>query len=318
MDDLQKKTLLDASRCVHIFANGRYFNPKDDRDIRAMVNSVASSYIILHSFDYSLKNLHKPFLDNSLEKFCQCEHPGEQIKTGPPSAAMDGATKDYRPWNPTEYERRAVSRLLRRLGKYYAASCTLVSELVDIVRRTGCGLCIQVQALPFQLSMDIMRTPKVENEYSSVDDFFRRCVTAGMWDLDFKKLEGFCNTWVKQWSSEVLYLHVEMQFALFYALNPDLSPKRNYIGMCGKKCCFCCDFVIRSVWLFIAPSMRLSDNALDICGRQRANTTKSVLAIPYFFLPDGLMDENIVPGYFLTRYGTFNLSFLTKFLLLIT
>jgi hypothetical protein len=64
--------------------------------------------------------------------------------------------------------------------------------------------------------------------------------------LDPQKVSLLRDTWSHDRKSQNLSLQAEMQIAAFYALNPRLCPIQGFIGV-SKKCCWCCDFVLKSV-----------------------------------------------------------------------
>jgi hypothetical protein len=149
---------------------------------------------------------------------------------------------DHESLDQIEMTRSSIYRFLQKLSRYYVACRIITSELVALVR-SGAEPNITVETVPISMTTS---TPADENEYPSFESYFEQCVRADVKSLDPKKVDRLLDKWPRDRESQNLFLHAEMQIALFYALNPLLCSIQGFIGV-SKKCCWCCDFVLESV-----------------------------------------------------------------------
>jgi hypothetical protein len=147
---------------------------------------------------------------------------------------------DQESFDLAEMKKSSIYRFFRKLQRYFVACRIVTSEVVDLVR-SNVAIDITVATVPFS---NTTSTPAEQNEYLTCEDFFMDRIKVDVNKLEKKKLDRLRNTWSKSRKDNNLFLHAEMQMALFYALNPQLFPIQNYIGL-SKKCCWCCDFVLK-------------------------------------------------------------------------
>jgi len=142
-------------------------------------------------------------------------------------------------------KKSSIYRFFRKLERYYVACRVVTSELVHLVRsgnaERNVTVDITVETVPI---LTTTSTPLEQNEYPTCEDFFMERFQIDVNTLDRKKLSSLCSSWPKGRKSNNLFLHAEMQMALYYALNPQLCPIQGFIGV-SKKCCWCCDFVLK-------------------------------------------------------------------------
>jgi hypothetical protein len=166
---------------------------------------------------------------------------GEQVDGG----RVDVDTEeddDHESLDAEEMKKSSIYRFVQKLSRYYAACGVITSELVALVR-LGAGVNITVETVPISVTTS---TPAKENEYPSLESFLEQRMQIDVKSLDPQKVGRLRDLWPRDRNSQNLFLHAEMQMALFYALNPLLCPIQGFIGV-SKKCCWCCDFVFKSV-----------------------------------------------------------------------
>jgi len=166
---------------------------------------------------------------------------GEQVDGG----RMDVDTEeddDRESLDPEEMRKSSIYRFVQKLSRYYVACGVIISELIALVR-SGAGVNIKVDTVPISI---ITSTPANENEYPTLESFLEQRMDIDLKSLDPQKVGHLRDSWPHDIKSQNLFLHAEMQIALFYALNPELCPIQGFIGV-SKKCCWCCDFILKSV-----------------------------------------------------------------------
>jgi hypothetical protein len=141
-----------------------------------------------------------------------------------------------------DLKKNAVYRFIRKLSRYYTACFNIVRELVAL-HRTRLPFTVMVETVPFMVTMS---TPEKENEYPDLRSFFADRLSTDLRTLESKAINTLRDKWERSWKYASLYLHAEMQMALFYSFNPQLLPIQGFIGV-SKKCCWCCNFVLKSV-----------------------------------------------------------------------
>jgi hypothetical protein len=150
--------------------------------------------------------------------------------------------------DPTEMKKSSIYRFFRKLERYYVACRIVTSEVVHLVRHNF-AINITVATVPILKTTSM---PAEQNnsshvgysEYPTCEEFFMERFKIDVNTLHRKKLDSLRGSWSKSRKSNNLFLHAEMQMALFYAVNPQLCPIQGFIGM-SKKCCWCCDFVLK-------------------------------------------------------------------------
>jgi hypothetical protein len=147
---------------------------------------------------------------------------------------------DCKFFGPVEMKKSPIYRFFRKLERYYVACRTVTLEVVHLVR-SNFAIKIIVATVPI---LTTTSTPAEQNEYPTCDEFFTKCLKIDVKTLDPKKVDSLRESWLKSRESDNLFLHAEMQMALFYALNPQLYPIEGFIGV-SKNCCWCCDFVLK-------------------------------------------------------------------------
>lgn len=147
---------------------------------------------------------------------------------------------DYETLDYEERQQSTIHRFLHKLERYYTACRVIVRELATL-RRSGHNLNIVIDTVPV---VKITSAPSDENEYPDLDSFLSCLMTIDPKTLESKKLDRLRKKWGTAWKKGNLVLHAEMQLALFYATNPQILPVQGYIGA-SKKCCWCCDFVLK-------------------------------------------------------------------------
>jgi hypothetical protein len=90
-------------------------------------------------------------------------------------------------------------------------------------------------------------TPTEQNEYEDLNSFLTDRTGVDIKKCDPEKIDRLRDKWDLENGKPVL----EMQLALYYALNPQLYPIEGFIGV-SEKCCWTCDFVLRYVLLSTA------------------------------------------------------------------
>ena len=136
-----------------------------------------------------------------------------------------------------EMKKSSIYRFVQKLSRYYVACGVITSELVALVR-LGAGVNITVETVPISVTTS---TPAKENEYPSLESFLEQCMQIDVKSLDPQKVRCLRDLWPRDRNSQNLFLHAEMQMALFYALNPLLCPIQGFIGVSKK----CCDFILK-------------------------------------------------------------------------
>ena len=216
----------------------------------AIVRSIIAASIIISKLSdtyeylwtpYDLKVPRNKVVDDVLEGNAGMEDLGRQAEEG-----MDVDGEDLEHLDDHEFldlvdmKKSSIYRFLRKLERYYVTCRIITSELVSLVR-SGSELNVKVETVPI---LTTISTPAKENEYPTFEDFFTQRMRVDLSMLDPKKVGGLRDSWPQKWRSQNLFLHAEMQIALFYALNPHLYPNQGFIGV-SKKCCWCCDFVLK-------------------------------------------------------------------------
>jgi hypothetical protein len=188
-----------------------------------------------------------------------------------------------------EMARSSIYRFLRKLSRYYVACSVITSELVALVR-SGAKPNITVETV--HISM-IASTPANENEYPSFESFFEQCMRVDLKSLDPKKVDLLRDKWPLERESQILYLHAEMQIALFYALNPQLCPVQGFIGV-SKKCCWCCNFVLTlaTSFNFVDPRVHEFGRYLQIPSDKDRRYNTEISGTPLFFSVQGTQSHN--------------------------
>lgn len=225
---------------------------------------------------------------------------GEQIDGGRVDREEENTEDldDRESLDPEVLKKSSVYRFLRKLSRYHIACSLITSEVVALLR-VGAGRNIKVETVPISTTTS---TPANENEHASFDSFFERCVRTDLNSLDPMKVSHLRDSWSGDTRSKNLFLHAEMQMALFYALNPQLYPIQGFMGV-SKKCCWCCDFVLKSVtpFNFVSPcEIVCFTDLLDISNSlaTRTRDTAQMSPAPLFSSRSkGPITANIPLGY---------------------
>ncbi|KIM92201.1 hypothetical protein PILCRDRAFT_114655 [Piloderma croceum F 1598] len=150
---------------------------------------------------------------------------GEQVDGGQTDKEENTEDLDDREsLDPEVMKKSSIYRFLRKLSRYHVA-CSLVTSEVVALLRIGAEHNIKVETVPISTTTS---TPANENEHASFDSFFERCVRTDLKLLDPMKVNNLRDSWLRDRQSENLFLHAEMQIALFCALNPQLYPIRGF------------------------------------------------------------------------------------------
>lgn len=125
--------------------------------------------------------------------------------------------------DPAEMKKSSIYRFFRKLERDYVACHVVTSELVYLVRsgdvEHNVTINVTVETLPIWTTTS---TPAEQNEYPTCEDFFRERFQTVVNTLNHKKFDKLWSSWPRVWKSNNLFLHAEIQMALFYALNPQL------------------------------------------------------------------------------------------------
>jgi hypothetical protein len=159
-----------------------------------------------------------------------------------PTPTSEENVDDYETLEEEDLGKSVIHRFFRKLSRYYS-SCFIVVRELAAIRRSGHNLEISIQSVPI---IRPTSTPEGENEYPDLDSFLRDRFRVDRRTLDPRKVDKLKDKWRTTWAKGNLVLHAEMQLVLFYATNPQFNPIQNYIGV-SKKCCWCCDFVLKYV-----------------------------------------------------------------------
>ena len=172
---------------------------------------------------------------------------GEQVDGGQMDKEEEDTEDldDRESLDPELMKKSPIYRFLRKLSRYHIA-CSLVTSEIIALCRIGAERNIKVETIPISTTTSTLAN---EEEYATFDSFFKRCVRTDLKLLDPMKVNNLRDSWLHDRKSKNLFLHAEMQIASFYALNPQLYPIQGFIGV-SKKCCWCCDFVLKSVTSF--------------------------------------------------------------------
>jgi len=186
-----------------------------------------------------------------------------------------------------DLDKNPVYRFVRKLARYWTACHHIVRELVSL-HRSGSPFTITIETIPFTITTS---TPEIENEYYDLASFFAERLATKLGTLESKAINALRDKWTRNWRKANLFLHAEMQMALFYSLNPQLNPIQGFIGV-SKKCCWCCDFVLKSVpslpqgWKLMSPPRTLQ-SAPDPMNPRLQRYTPHATGNPISFSVDG-------------------------------
>ena len=144
---------------------------------------------------------------------------------------------EYETLDAVDRKKNAVYRFMRKISCYSDACCTIARELAAL-HRSGTPLSIRIEAVPISVTTS---TPAAEGEYATLGDILGECLNAQFRNLESENIESL---WSLTRQKDILFLHAEIQLALFYSLDPSLCPVQGFIGL-TKKCCCCCDFAQR-------------------------------------------------------------------------
>ncbi|KIM83277.1 hypothetical protein PILCRDRAFT_7235 [Piloderma croceum F 1598] len=249
--------ILECSELINRCSSERIPERRNADDVFALVYAISNASIIIDAFAGSLEERWAIY-DS---KISHDKVAGQGEADGGGTDVDEAATEDLddrESFDQIEMARSSIYRFLRKLFRYYIACRNVTSELVAIVR-SGAKLDITVETVPISMTTS---TPANENEYPSFESFFELCVRADVKSLDPKKIDRLRDRWARDRKSQNLFLHAEMQIALFYALNPQLFPVQGFIGV-SKKSCWCCDFVLKHLQI---PSEQDRRYDIDIAG----------------------------------------------------
>jgi hypothetical protein len=236
-------TVLDSSHVINSCSSSTIENAEH------VVNAIAHAYIIIEQNASTFEHQWAKY-DTGSEDRVAVDASGtqeenvqeEEVDRGPDVEQEQTEDQDDRESLDPQEMKSSIYRFLRKLSRYFVACAVITSELVGLIRSSD-GFDIKVKTVSISTTTS---TPAKENEYPSFKSFFERRVQIDMKSLDPKKVDRLRDSWVHNRESQNLFLHAEMQIALFYALNPRLCPIQSFIGV-SKKCCWCCDFVLKSV-----------------------------------------------------------------------
>ena len=238
-------TILSSSRIIISCTSDRVSTFQNAEDV---VRAIAHAFVIADLCTDTLESQWATYDSDTYGHRTVVDAPetqddveGEQIDGG----RMDVDTEEYddrESLDPEDMNKSSIYRFIRKLSRYYISCGVITSELVALVR-SGAGVSIKVETVPVSITSS---TPAKENEYPSLESFLKQRMQMDVNSLDSQKVDRLRDSWPHDRKSQNLFLHAEMQIALFYALNPQLCPIRGFIGL-SKKCCWCCDFVLKSV-----------------------------------------------------------------------
>ena len=211
-----------------------------------MVRAIAHAFVIVEQCTSTLESQWATYDSDTSEHRTVVDAPETQEAT----EQVDGGWTDVdteedddrESLDPEEMKKSSIYRFVRKLSRYYVSCGVITSQLVALVR-SGAGVTIKVETVPISITTS---TPAMENEYPSLESFLKQRMQMDVKSLDSQKVGRLCDSWPYDRKSQNLFLHAEMQIALFYVLNPQLCPIQGFIGV-NKKCCWCCDFVLKSV-----------------------------------------------------------------------
>lgn len=253
--------VLESSELINRCSGERISERKNTDDVPALVRAINNASIIIDGFADSLEEQWAAYDSKiphdkvAVDALATSEGnlQEEQVDAGQADVEQEDTEglDDRESLDRMEIVRSSIYRFLRKLSRYYVACRIVTSELVALVR-SGAEPTIKVETVPTSMTTS---TPAKENKYPSFESFFERCVRANVKLLDPKKVDRLRDKWPHDRESQNLFLHAEMQIVLFYALNPQLCPIQGFIGA-SKKCCWCCDFVLKSVISFSFADLR--------------------------------------------------------------
>jgi hypothetical protein len=236
-------TILASSQVIFSCTSDRVSTFENDEDV---VGAITQAFIIIDKCASTLEHQWATYDSSTSEHRVtvdalgtQEDVQGEQVDGG----RMDVDTEeddDRESLDPEEMRKSSIYRFVRKLSKYYVACGVIISELVALVR-SGAGVNIKVDTVPISVTTS---TPAKENEYPTLESFLEQRMDIDLKSLDPQKVGRLRDSWPHDRKSQNLFLHAEMQIALFYALNPLLCPIQGFIGV-SKKCCWCCNFVLK-------------------------------------------------------------------------
>jgi OTT_1508-like deaminase len=174
----------------------------------------------------------------------------------------DDDKHEHETLDAVDRRKNPVYCFIRKISRYSTACSIIVQELAFLYR-SGTSLDIRFEAVP--ISDDTRSTPAKEGEYETLGDFLSGCLNTNLQTLEPDKIDGLQKSWSHTRQKDSLILHAEMQLALFYSLNPSLSPIQGFIGV-SKRCCWCCNFVLKYVISFCYETqLNTAPTALGTC-----------------------------------------------------
>jgi hypothetical protein len=149
---------------------------------------------------------------------------------------------------PTE-----AQSFVKRLARYTNAAVTLVRTFVYIatLHKQRAGSLFEVEAVNATGRGSVLTSAADSGtEPESFEGYLRTSFALGLKSLLARKVDQVRDSWKTARAHKTLFLHAELQLALFYMQNPLSCPIGGFIGV-SKKCCYLCDFTIKCVKPFI-------------------------------------------------------------------
>ena len=223
-----RESLFEGLQTIYSCSGDDVSKVRDSSDVDSMVRSILHASSIIATYGDFLEESQWAVYD-----------PKMHYDKADVSDQVSEDDDDRESLGPTEMKKSSIYRFFRKLERYYIACRTVTSEIVHLVRN-NLAINITVATVPI---LKTTSTPAEQNEYPSCEEFFKDRLDTDMETLNKKKLGSLSVSWSKGRELN-LFLHAEMQMALFYALNPQLCPIQGFIGL-SKKCCWCCGFVLK-------------------------------------------------------------------------
>ena len=145
-----------------------------------------------------------------------------------------------------ELRKSRIYRLVKKLAHYSIACHNVVRSVMNLSRPGGPSWDFKIETVPLDAA-NVTCSPQQLNEYSDAEKFFGERLKEETTALNGKLgISSLRDSWPSKWKTKNLFLHAEMQLALYYAFNPHITPLHGYIGV-SQKCCFSCDLVLKCV-----------------------------------------------------------------------
>lgn len=162
------------------------------------------------------------------------------------SDSEEGDRDDAESLTTEELYKTPYERFLREAGLYAASATVIVYQLARFRSR-----CSRSSRFPGSSEIRVETTgisvtkehPSAENEFATFEDYLSH-LGVDIAGLDEKAISPCRDGWTYRRTSNFIYLHAEMQMAMFYALNPSVLPINGFLGV-SKRCCWSCDFVLQ-------------------------------------------------------------------------